>query len=450
MKKAVRKIVALVLLLVALSGCGQILSIDELYSLPQPQPEFLQLQELIYKQIEAGSEYAAPTVGSRRQTIQLRDLNGDGVPEALAFLRDQKLNPTICIYQNIEGEYSLVSTIKGEGASIGRIEYADLNGDGFEEIIVSWAMSTNLMVANAYSLKDWSSSLWFTENCTDFAVGNIDDDGRPEVVLLSFDEEGGAVKAFSADDEGEISKTSASVSTSLEKADRFRISAINGSTGEIPAVFVEGHYTESHEESSRTVYLSDIFVIKDSKLVNITLDPATRNSSAKRDYEVYAFNIDNDASLEIPFTEKAYEQTNVSAQYYIFDWFDYDESGQKSYAMSTYHSYIDGWYFDLPGEWREGFAVRRGSEQSGMRSMVLSQVDAGGAITDLLTIYSLTDENREYKAEQDGRFILLSNKTTIYAARFNSIPEDAVTDEQRDAMIGRFHLIYSEWNSGAI
>ncbi|MCC8356721.1 MAG: hypothetical protein LJU34_02545, partial [Oscillospiraceae bacterium] len=68
--------------------CAGCMSADELYSLPQQQEEYIQLQELIGQRIDEGGEYAAPTGGSNRQSVQLRDLDGDGVAEALAFLAD--------------------------------------------------------------------------------------------------------------------------------------------------------------------------------------------------------------------------------------------------------------------------------------------------------------------------------------------------------------------------
>ena len=74
MKKRALLLCALAAALLILGGCT-VSSIDELYSLPRPQEEFLQLQELIDNEISRGSEYSAPTVGAIRQTVRLADLD---------------------------------------------------------------------------------------------------------------------------------------------------------------------------------------------------------------------------------------------------------------------------------------------------------------------------------------------------------------------------------------
>jgi hypothetical protein len=444
-KKRACLAVVLSVLLAQLPGCVNIGNIDELYSLPQPQDEFLQLRELIDEEIAAGSEYLAPTVGSRRQSIQLTDIDGDGREEALAFLRNEELVPKICVYKNIDGVYELASTISGEGTAIGRVEYADLDGDGLSEIMVSWKTGTELMLVSAYSLKDWNTAVMLSENCADFLVGDIDGDGRSDITALNFDDEGGGVEVFFADKAGDITHTGANVSKSMKDADRFRISAI---AGNVPAIFVEGH---CKNEESGTWYMTDIFVFSEDKLRNITMDRETSDSVAKRSYEVFSCDIDGDVALEVPFAEQVYIQPKVTAQYYVFDWYSYDTSGAPTLRLSTYHNYNDGWYLVLPTEWRNGFTVRRETDSSGERSVVLSTYNPSTEkVADIVTIYMLTDENRSDRAQLGGRFILLSSEGTIYAAEFNDMQTEFVTEERKQDMISRFHLIYSEWNTGAV
>ena len=58
-----------------------------------------QLQSLIDEELASGSEYAAPTHGSYRQSVQLSDVDGDGADEALAFL-SVTVPPAIIIGEN--------------------------------------------------------------------------------------------------------------------------------------------------------------------------------------------------------------------------------------------------------------------------------------------------------------------------------------------------------------
>ena len=100
MKRFVRPGAFLLLaaLLFCLSGCYSG-NIDQYFSLPMASEEYRQLQSLIDEELASGSEYAAPIHGSYRQSVQLSDVDGDGVitnRDALMLLQaaNDKLNLT--------------------------------------------------------------------------------------------------------------------------------------------------------------------------------------------------------------------------------------------------------------------------------------------------------------------------------------------------------------------
>ena len=65
------------LMLLCLSGC-YLKTGEELYSLPQPPEDYLDLQNALSAVLDEGAEYAAPVSGANRQSVQLVDLNADG------------------------------------------------------------------------------------------------------------------------------------------------------------------------------------------------------------------------------------------------------------------------------------------------------------------------------------------------------------------------------------
>ncbi|MBR1781852.1 MAG: hypothetical protein IJ751_10690, partial [Oscillospiraceae bacterium] len=67
--------------LLVLSGCG-LRSPEELYALPRLSAEYESLQSALEGLQAQGYEYAAPTAGSNTQSVQLLDLDSDGVDEA--------------------------------------------------------------------------------------------------------------------------------------------------------------------------------------------------------------------------------------------------------------------------------------------------------------------------------------------------------------------------------
>ena len=133
-------LILIIALLLFSAGCAPV-AVSELYSLPQVPDEYVSLQSLIDTEIAGGCEYSSPIRGSNRQSVQLYDLNGSGQFEALAFFRTSEGALKICIYESADGIYSPACTITGEGSSISRVEFADMDGDGISARIVAWQMS---------------------------------------------------------------------------------------------------------------------------------------------------------------------------------------------------------------------------------------------------------------------------------------------------------------------
>lgn len=418
--------------LLTLSGCYTG-AIDQYFSLPQPADEYLQLQDLIDKEIASGSEYAAPTAGSYRQSVQLYDLDGDGVDEALAFFRDEDRNLKICIYANDGKTYQQVLSIQGEGTSIGSIEYADMDGDGILDLLVAWQLGTGVRLLAVYDLSDWAGDLLLTSDCAEFIVSDMDQDGRSELLILRADVSGYVADMYSFKRSSEPKAASAALSAGITALRRVRTVTLSDNT---PALLVESAYDNGD-------LVSDLFVSRSGALVNITLDPSTGISATRRAYNaVYATDIDSDRCIEIPFPNQLYSQS-ADATYWSVTWRSYDASGRSSVKLMTYHCFSDGWYLILPSGWAAGLTVRREDSASGERSVVLSRVGTDGQIVDLLILYTLTGENRSERSRIAGRFVVGEEGSTIYAAKLLSGATQAEIEND-------FKIIYSEWSTGSV
>ena len=435
MKRFVRPGAFLLLaaLLFCLSGCYSG-NIDQYFSLPMASEEYRQLQSLIDEELASGSEYAAPIHGSYRQSVQLSDVDGDGADEALAFFRDAAKNPKINIYDSENGEYRLARSISGEGSSIGRIDYADLTGDGQKELLVSWQISSGLSVLGVYSLAGWSGDVLLSTDSAEFVTGDINRDGCDELLnLRAANSTTYLVDQYTFPLGQEPQATSAALSAGISALQRLRMVTL---AGDAPALLAESTLTTGD-------LVSDLFVCRDGSLINLTMNRTTQISETRRSYSlVYAQVIDGAGSTEIPHPQQLYSRGDEV--FWSIAWFRYDASGRASTIMTTYHCVTDNWYLVLPSGWDVGLTVRRDDSVSGERAVILSRLRSDGSLEDYVAVYAITGENRYERARLDNRFLLQEEGTTVYAAKIL----DGKTDE--NTIRSRFHVIYTDWSSGSV
>ena len=132
------------------------------------------------------------------QSVQLVDLDGDGVEEALAFFRSNSEERPLKIYifQAVEDSYEQVALIEGSGTAIHSISYMDMDGDGVQELIVGWRVNAEYQAVGVYSIRDFTPQLLMEGLYTQYEVLDFDGDGVQEIVLLRSDTNGEPVAEY--------------------------------------------------------------------------------------------------------------------------------------------------------------------------------------------------------------------------------------------------------------
>ena len=453
MLKKARKFLLLGLLLgllaLSASGCG-IQTVDNLYALPALAEEYAGLQSNIDATMrELGAEYAVINYGSNTSNIQLLDLDGDGAQEAAAvFLRvtnaggDEK-PLRVCVFRRTgEDDYRQVYTLEGEGSSINSVAYEDLTGDGSREMIVSWQMGAGVYTLSAYALNlaDSNELMNVAYNETYLAT-DLDRDGDREIIVFQQDGSGAGndrAEYYDFIDGALVMTSSAPLSLGMRDVASAKASRLAG--GE-PGVYVTLELAEGQ--------VTDVFALRDGALVNLTREETGGVSQATyREYtEVVPTDIDGDGVLEIPAPEplNALDAENDSPQYLI-RWQQFDSRGRSSLRCVTYHCTVDGWYLVLPDGWAGRITAARddGLSNRGERAVVFYHW-LGGEYQPFLTVYRLTGNNRQARANLAGRFTLASDSSTIYCAALDPSVWNSGTDE--DDLKKRFSIITAEWSA---
>ena len=414
----------------ALTGCTAPSSAESLFTLPKLPIEYTDLSRQISELIDQGYEYASPTSGRNIQSVQMVDLDKDGDEEAVAFFRrssDEK-PLKIFIFRANDETYDLLCTIESSGTGVDSVAYEDLTGDGKQELVVGWRISSDVQTVAAYAVRSEPQQL-MQSSYVRYSIEELDGDGIPSLLVFRLDDEGSSVAEFYSwrSEQMTVSYFAHLTGTMAELS---RGSVVSGRlSDQSPAVFVTGVTEEN-------TAVTDIITYKEGPgLVNLAISQQTGSSRVGYSYmQLRPQDINRDGVTDLPGPREDGEGQITG----LVDWIDFDGEGEESRVMATYHSIAGGWYFVLPEEWAdrvEVFSAERGVTE------LQTTLQMDGNL--LCTIFTLTGENRENRALRGNRIVLKRQTGTIYAAEiYAGGAEYGLTEE---LLRQSFKLIANQW-----
>lgn len=445
MRRHIRVLAAALLLSVTLSGCGGFsieFDPEKLYALPELPARYTELNAQINAILEDGAEYAAPASGTNIQPVQLTDLDGDGQQEAVAFFRkaEDEKPLKIHIFSPAQGGlYEPSAVIEGSGASVYSVAYSDLDGDGRTELIVGWRVSAELQTLSVYALgPEGPLELLHSVSYVRYASADLNGDGFQDLVVLYSDEEGEGVADYYHWQEGTlISQAPARISVTMAELSQQGRLVVGRLRDDEQALFVTGVTEQSGA-------VTDILALRNGELTNIVLSEATGVSREIAPfYSLYPMDINGDGLTEVPVPISE----DGTPPFQRVEWRTFGLDGTWEAAGSTYHCVEDGWYLHLPESWTDRVRAERSGSAGESTVTFYAADEAGGQEAVILRITTLTGSGREARAARGSRFSLGRQSTAIYTAE---LPETApwegamTAEEVRSA----FSLITREWIPG--
>ncbi len=476
-----RRLALSALLMFLLSGC-LFRSPDDLYKPPEAPVEYERLRAAIQgvrgeleSELGVTSEVAVIVSGDNTATIQLQDLDGDGVREsAVAFLRAPGAEKALKIYIFTQSgeDYQVAGVVEGDGAAIYSVDYVDLNGGGSKELVVNWQISTGAYQLGAYTLDELRQSkapqaegavgrtdLLATEllltGCSGasdvstvssgYCLVDLDQDTRTEIAVTRIDPTGlnSIVELYGWRDGGLASVGSADLSAGIITLNGIRSNYLQGELYP-PALYVSSTLADGTRAIDVLAYQTVSGGGRQMK--NLSLSPLGVSRDILEGYtDVALTDINGDSVLELPAPTAlpAYGE-GTSSNFWLIDWNQYDEAGRRSHITTTYHNVADSWYLEIPDSWRDKITISRNDQVSGRREVVFSlwrgQEEAPEPF---LSVYRLTGSNRVSAAAGSGRFILREEETVIYAAKFYACEWDCGWEEAD--VLNSFKIIQKSW-----
>ncbi len=409
------KCAALFLIVCLLGGCSG-MSIDELYCLPQASEDYYDLQEALSQALEDGLSYAAPTSGARREPVQLVDLDHDGTDEAVAFFRSSQDGTVAAyIFARNDSAYELADTIPCSGSAVGSVEYADLDGSGSLELLITCQVSEAVTQALQVSrYQENVAELLLTAPCGRYILTDLNGDGAKEILCLTDSgAEATASVAYYTYSSGQM-KTAQELRLSENYGDILDITQGTLEDG-TAAVMITG----TNEDRIRTDVL-----IQDDGTELAEVDCGKLSSSVQlQGGNLYPADMDGDGNLEIPLGKKLPEYEAGSGAQWIVEWYGLTAKGKSQLKCATYHCFDEGWYLELPESWNDAIAVQEKSETNGaytIHSIGFYRKSSGRKSgEEIMTVYALYGAARQEQVETRKLTSLYSDTDRLLAVEIN-------------------------------
>ena len=433
-----RKLISLLLAAVLLSGCGM-RTVHELYQLPKRSEEYNNLQSAI-DSVMNGLEYCAPLSGEHPQTVQMADLDGDGIMEYLLFAKGATEKPlNILIFREENSEYVLSETIQSAGAAFDVVQYARVDDRPGYELIVGHQVSDQVARSvTVYTFQNGKAAVLMNANYSKFVTCDLNADGRTGLLILrpgEVTEQNGVAEVYYYANGTMERSNEVSMSQPVDRIKRIINGYIHGGSA---AVYVASAVGES-------AIVTDVFTLVQDLLSNISLSNETGTGvQTLRNYYVYADDIDEDGVVELPDlnTMRLPFGASSSSVQYVIRWYAMTAEGTEVDKKYTYHNFQGGWYLTLDSSWAKRLAV---IQQSNMYEFYIWD-EAFYRAEKIMTVFALTGDGRDEEAMRHNRFVLHAGDNVTYAA--NLEVASAAYLITQETLKKSFHMIHHDWKNG--
>lgn len=330
------------ILLIALSGCSVIKDPKSLMETPQLSSDKESLINVINSEIK-GAQIIRPRDVKDISSIRTPDLNNDGVKEAIVFYETP--DAAVRIHGMIlesQGETWVPKVhFDGEGQVLETIDIRDVTGDGEPEIIAGFSSGDEDLQKGlaVYTYNGSEVNKVLTLPYNHFLLDDLNQDDQLDITVVNLKrDQNGTVTSYQFDGSSFIELASIVLDDTIKEY----YNTVSGNvTAKIKGVVLDAsfgtHYAYSH-----------ILAMIDGQFVDLL----PSQDSTFKNYPVYSADVDGDGILEVARSEKpvgweSYSYDDIP----IFSYYQWDEEEKMKFVMQQYMDLSGRFYFNLPKDW---------------------------------------------------------------------------------------------------
>ena len=330
-----------------LCGCSvSEMSVEDLMRPPQLSASRRQIQQALTALVGSSYQLVSPQSSAGLSGINLTDLDGDGVSEAVClYTAGSPALVNVAVFRNENNAWTNLGHFASDATAVDKLEFCDLDGSGVANIVIGFGYLTGSdHVLQILKLENGTLSSLHQEPYHQFAI--VGDNVKQLVVLGA----SGATAALLGMKDGRLTSLS---SVPMDSRAQSVLSLQTAKTsGGRPAIYVDSRLDNQ-------MYTTEVLVLGDEGFLENRLFTA-EHMLGDRPTAVKCMDISGDGIPEIPQAVAMTDEQNTT---YFTYWYSFD--GEKlSDPTVTFTSASEQYYFLYPEKWRKNVIVRRDEKSS--------------------------------------------------------------------------------------
>lgn len=343
-----KKIIALVLSLILLTGCTGFANKDSIMNLlssPKLSKRESEIVTAIKDYLGQDIILKYPKKGENISPVQMSDLTGDGNEDAVVLysVPSSSGNIHVAVLSFDSKQWQVIYESEGYGSEVHSIDFVSLNPHTPHQIIIGYTFSdSSEKFMTLYTFTGVDEPDVQTQFCQDYMIYDVTGDGISDLVLagLNSDNKNTQLTVLSVGDDVKLSPI-ADKKLSVPNAHVTKISYSENDFSNSKAIIVD-YYDSYYRVATLGVYFED------NKLKTI-LEPETVQKNWAYDYSLNSIDVNHDGYLETASIID--DETSRSDDIKLMEWTCFLKSEPKREYFGVCNA-LAGIYFPLPDEWQ--------------------------------------------------------------------------------------------------